>query len=155
MAGVYECLCDIVASRMEGAGRDEMETECSYVIAQLEVLNMPARNGRRWLKEKEKSKRSDEESRALRREHKMFFWKPARDALVQMAERKSARGEIETAEMDVSADDMLGNSSAEDSGSEFSGRSTTENIRSGLLERLSGTKLEGAGRRRRSMSSSF
>ncbi|KAF8540960.1 hypothetical protein BDD12DRAFT_831179 [Trichophaea hybrida] len=154
MAGVYECLCDIVASRMEGVGRDEMETECSYVIVQLEVLNMPARNGRIWLKEKERSKRSDEESRALRREHKMFFWKPARDALVQMVEHKSARGESETAKMDVSADDMLGNSNAEDSVGEFSGRSTVEKIGSGLLERLSGTKLEVAGRRR-SISSSF
>jgi hypothetical protein len=155
IAGVYECLCDIVASRMEGGGRDDMETECAYVIAQLEVLNMPLRNGRQWLKEKEKAKRTDEENRALRREHKMFFWKPARDALIQMAEHKGNREECERGEKGVNSDNILGKSNDDDSGGEFSEGSRTVQISGGLLEKLSGTKLEGTGRRRRSMSSSF
>jgi hypothetical protein len=140
---------------MEGGGRDDMETECAYVIAQLEVLNMPLRNGRQWLKEKEKAKRTDEENRALRREHKMFFWKPARDALIQMAEHKGNREKCERGEKDVNSDNILGKSNDDDSGGEFSEGSRTVQISGGLLEKLSGTKLEGTGRRRRSMSSSF
>ncbi|KAI5796098.1 hypothetical protein FPQ18DRAFT_326880 [Pyronema domesticum] len=91
IAGVYECLSDIISQRLEKSPNDEeVEAECSYLIAQLEVLFIPEHGDTgKWLWQKESSK-SEEELHILHREHKGFFWKPAQDALHQVVDEGNA-----------------------------------------------------------------
>ncbi|KAI5812251.1 hypothetical protein BZA77DRAFT_324540 [Pyronema omphalodes] len=92
MAGVYECLSDIISQRLEKSPDDEEEVHsvCSYLIAQLEVLFIPEHGDTsKWLWQNE-TNRSEEELYILRRDHKSFFWEPAQEALHQVVNEGNA-----------------------------------------------------------------
>jgi hypothetical protein len=52
IAGVYECLCDIIVSRfkMGGRGIEELDDLCAALIVDLDVLRIPGREPERWVR---------------------------------------------------------------------------------------------------------
>lgn len=74
---VYEILCDIVVSRITAAGFGRVEdlgATCAYLIAGLDVLEMPRRGVCGWVMEREAARNI--ECGDAKKEHRWFFLKP-------------------------------------------------------------------------------
>lgn len=93
MAGVYECLCDILTTRLAAMDDEELNTECAYLIAELGILDITAPTGG-WSEplREEESPVLDEQRRYLRREHNMFFCNPVNDALRRLTSGEGFEG---------------------------------------------------------------